>query len=216
MNKNHKFVLPDRSWSTESTEEEFPITEEDWKLDDAYFRDLYEKSLTELIQEGYLEGEVDRIGVRTLPVGLLSWWRELVDRESKLSLSKLQRISINHGLSIAAHDRRIKEVVVLYREKRKLARDTGDKQLVKILEEKGGSLNFSFEAKYSTSIGIVKRAEGPLAAFSAALGVPITKLILYLSTLSMMTLPESGWKRMLREEVNLFWKYIEQRAKTLR
>ncbi|GAG13858.1 unnamed protein product, partial [marine sediment metagenome] len=91
MNKNQKYISLDESsdWSTE--EEEFPASEEAWNLDNAYFKNLYEEPLSKLIQEGYPESEVDRIGVRTLPVSLLSWWRELADQESKLSLSKLQR-----------------------------------------------------------------------------------------------------------------------------
>ena len=149
-------------------------------------------------------------------VGLLSWWRDVVNEEGDISLSKLQRITINHGLSIASHDQRIKEVMKLYRNKIRQARDTRDKQLIKLLEEKGGTLNFVSEVKYPTSVGLVKWTEGPLSALSAALGVPITKLIVYLSLMSMMTLERCGWKEMLIEDIELFWKYVDQRTKALK
>jgi hypothetical protein len=198
-------------WSVEEDDS----TEGDWQLEDRYFRDLYKQSLKELIGTGYLDSEETRTGVKTFPVGLLSWWRDMVHAKDKLSLSKLQRISINHGLSIAAHDTRIKEVMSLYTYKMREARDKRDKQLTKTLEEKGGTLNFIAEAKYPTSVGLVKRAEGPLSALSAALGIPITKLIIYLSMLSMMTLASCGWKEMLQEDVGMFWRYVEQRKKAL-
>jgi len=70
------------------------------------------KSLRELIMEGYLTSEETRTGVRTFPVGLISWWRDVVNEVGDISLSKLQRVSINHGVSIASHDARIKEVMV--------------------------------------------------------------------------------------------------------
>jgi hypothetical protein len=195
--------------------EEDDFVEGDWELEDDYFRDLYQQSLKALLGVGYLDSEVTRTGVRTFPVGLLSWWRDVVHSKDKLSLSKLQRISINHGLSIAAHDPRIKEVMKLYTSKMREARDKRDKQLAKILEEKGSALNYVAESQYQTSVGLVKRVEGPLSALSAALGIPITKLIIYLSMLSMMTLASCGWKEMLKEDVEMFWRYVEQRKKAL-
>ena len=203
-------------WTPEDDDTTTKTEKDAWNLEDAYFRGLYEKSLNDLLREGYLEAEETRTGVRNFPVGLLSWWRDVVHQEDNLSLSKLQRISINHGVSIASHDLRIKEVVNLYSSKMREARDRRDKQLTKVLEEKGGSLNFISEAKYSTSVGLVKRTEGPLSALSAALGIPVTKLIIYLSLLSMMTLGDCGWKEMLKDDIQMFWKYINQRKKTLK
>lgn len=204
------------TWTPEDDDDTATEVDKDaWNLEDAYFKGLYEKSLNDLLREGYLEAEETRTGVKTFPVGLLSWWRDVVHQEDNLSLSKLQRVSINHGISIAAHDSRVKQVVRLYTSKMREARDKRDKQLTKVLEEKGGTLNFIAEAKYATSVGLVKRIEGPLSAISAALGLPITKLIIYLSLLSMMTLGNCGWKEMLKEDVEMFWKYVEQRKKSL-
>ncbi len=206
------------AWIPEDDNDATADTNDDksaWNLEDTHFKGLYQKSLNDLLREGYRDGEETRTGVRTFPVGLLSWWRDSVNQENNLSLSKLQRISINHGLSIAAHDARVKQVMKLYGAKMREARDKRDKQLTKILEEKGGTLNFVSEAKYPTSVGLLKRIEGPLSAMSAALGLPITKLIIYLSLLSMMTLGDCGWKEMLKEDVEMFWKYVETRRKSL-
>lgn len=201
------------NWETEN---ENLFSAGHWQLKDAEIRALYAKSLRELIKVGYSAGEETRTGVRSFPVGLLSWWRDVVNEEGNISLSKLQRITINHGISIASHDSRINEVIKLYRDKIREARDSRDKQLIKMLEEKGGTLNFIAEVKYPTSVGLMKWAEGPIAAISAALGIPVTKLIIYLSLMSMMTLEPCGWKEMLKEDMELFWKYVDQRAKALK
>jgi hypothetical protein len=200
------------NWETEN--EDF-LPEGLWQLEDAELRDLYEKPLRELITIGYCAGEESRIGVRSFPTALLSWWRD-VSNEKGISLSKLQRITINHGISIASHDLRIKEVMKLYTSKIREAKNKRDRQAIKVLEEKSGTLSFISEMKYATSVGLMKWAEGPISAISATLGLPVTKLIIYLSLLSMMTLEECNWKEMLKEELELFWKYVEQRAKTLR
>lgn len=200
------------SWETEN--ENF-LHEEDWQLEKAQIKDLYKQPLRELLHFGYYGGEETRTGVKTFPIGTLSWWRDVAN-QAGISLSKLQRITINHGISICSHDDRIKEVRRLYTSKVRQARNGRDKQLVKTLEEKGGTLNFVSETKYATSVGLLKQSEGPIASISAALGLPVTKLIIYLSLLSMMTLEQCGWKDMLKEDMELFWKYVEQRAKTLR
>lgn len=188
-----------------------------WQLEEAHIEDLYNQPLSKLLKLGYhgYGGEETRTGVKTLPIGLLSWWRDIANQEN-ISLSKLQRISINHGISICAHNERIKEVMRLYLAKIREARNKRDKQATKALEEKGGTLNFISESKYATSVGLLKQSEGPIASISAALGLPVTKLIIYLSLLSMMTLEYCGWKDMLKEDVELFWKHVEQRAKMLR
>lgn len=219
-NSNRSLNLPEDEGESKSstwdTEDEQHASKFSWEPEKAELHELYNKSLRELIKVGYSAGEETRTGVRSFPVGLLSWWRDVIAEEGDISLSKLQRITINHGMSIASYDQRIKEVMKLYRNKIRQARDTKDKQLIKLLEEKGGALNFISEVKYPTSVGLMKWAEGPVSAISAALGIPITKLIIYLSLMSMMTLEPCGWKEMLREDIELFWKYVDQRAKALK
>lgn len=207
--------VPKKSEDNREANSKNLASESSWQLEEAEFKNLYKRPLRELIKQGYCVSEETRTGVKTFPIGLLSWWRDVANQEN-ISLSKLQRVSINHGISICSHDERIKEVISLYRKKLWQARNGRDKQLTKTLEEKGGTLSYISETKYATSVGLIKRAEGPISAISAALGLPVTKLIIYLSLLSMMTLEHCGWKDMLKEDVELFWKYVEQRAKTLR
>ena len=85
------------TWSPEEDNPTGGVANSTLNLEDAYFKNLYQKSLNSLLKEGYLDSEETRTGVRNIPVGLLSWWRDVVHQESNLSLSKLQRISINHN-----------------------------------------------------------------------------------------------------------------------
>ncbi len=176
--------------------------------------DLYSSDLNELIRKGYMDSDTDRVPVRTFPVGLLSWWRELA-RKKHVSVSKIQRVSIGHGLSIAFHDPRIKDILKLYAERVDAAKKKHDRLAMKILEEKLSPLTFVNQVSSLTTIGSLKKLEAPLGAMSSALELPESKLLIYLSLLSMETLKDQDWWHMMQEEVDVFWRHVENRKRVL-
>ena len=176
--------------------------------------ELYSSNLNDLIRRGYMDSEPDRVSVRTFPVGLNSWWRELA-RKRHVSVSKIHRVTIAHGLSIASHDPRVKDVLKLYFERVEAAKNRHDKLAMKILEEKRDSLTFINQVSALTTIGCLKRLEAPLGAMSSALELPESRLLLYLSLLSLETLGDLLWWQMMEEEVAMFWQYVENRKRVL-
>ena len=176
--------------------------------------DLYDSDLNAHIRKGYMDSDVDRMSVRTFPVGLLSWWRELA-RKKHVSVSKIQRVSIGHGLSIAYHDPKITDILKLYAERVEAAKKKRDNLAMKILEEKTGPLTFVNQVSSLTTIGSLKKLEAPLGAMSSALDLPESKLLIYLSLLSLATLKDTEWWPMMREEVEVFWKHIDNRTRVL-
>ena len=188
--------------------------EEDWEADLSAFPP-HTLPLNKALEMGYPGKGDDRLPVREFPTGIILRWRELRDKGGKHSLSRIQRVSIAHGLSIAYHDERIKEVVKLYRQRAKEAKNDHDESTIKILEEKGAPFSFIKSSTYPTSIGITEEIEGPLSSLAAALGIPVSKMAVYLSLLSLMTLEDESWEKIFRKEVDHFWNCVEARRNFL-
>lgn len=219
MSQKSDWILEEPDNEAESKQaneiQDSKITTDGFDYDLSISGHLYSKSLDEVIKYGYVGSNVTRTGVGTFPVGLISWWRDIANNHG-FSLSKVQRITIMHGLSICAHDPRIKEVRKLYIAKAKEAQETRDKIAIKVLEEKGETLHFLNDTKLSTSIGLTEDIEGGLSSISAALGIPNTKLALYVAVMSLMTLKPCGWTDILKEDLEIFWRHVEKRIKILR
>lgn len=197
-------------WSTEDEE-----IGDSWKLDDAEIKKLYEKTLDELIELGYAEGQVSRIPIRSFPLGLRSWWNYVINVKSDLSLSKLHRITFSHGLSIVYRHQDIKEMTKLYYQKLGEAERNNDQQMIKILEDKVSPSGFMSKQDYSTSVGSLSRLDGPIARLTTIIGMPTSRLVLFLSIESMMTLKDSKWKNLLESEHGLFWRCVRDRLNQL-
>jgi len=210
-----------QNWDT--TEDEEPDEagfEPEWEVEDALESpwvleqgEIFDKPLDDLLDDYYDNSGASRTGIKSLPVGLLTYWRRLKARKKK-SLKTIQYHNSRHGYMIAIHNERVKALVKAYTTKCKEAEANSDVVALRQLEQKNDAVEFVNPMKYATSIVLPKDMEGAISSLSAAIGISNVKLYCWLCALSLMTLKsDSGFKKVLAKEIEQFWSIIEKRLK---
>lgn len=213
--------FPKQNWdTTENEDEDEAGFETEWEAEDALESPwvleqgaIFDKPLDELLDDYYDKTEASRTGIKSLPVGLLTYWRRLKARKKK-SLKTIQYHNSRHGYMIAIHDERIKSLVKAYTAKCNEAESNSDVVALRQLEQKNDAVEFVNPMKFATSIVLPKDMEGAISSLSAAIGISNVKLYCWLCALSLMTLKSnSGFKKVLAQEIEQFWSIIEKRLK---
>lgn len=226
----------DESYDEEEAFDEHEATGGDltsfWDCEVGWVKNVHLMSLDDLRKIGYPDvnanpksstlgsGEkpLGSTGLNVTPSGLSIIWSDLAESWN-MSVAKVQRITICHGLCLWARDSWFTELDKMHRKVRKLMRGVPD---AKILDEfTTSSLIYSHNptaAKRGGSIAYLTNRLGMVAKVDARLGVPQTTALIELSIASIMTLKSrklGRWLITIKPEYDSFRAYGEKRRQAL-
>lgn len=203
-----------------------------WDTEAGWVKDAYLIPLDELRKIGYPDvltnpgkatlgsGEkpLGSTGLDVTPKGLFVVWNDLAESWN-MSLAKIQRITLCHGLCIYAKDPWYIDLYRTFRKTNKLVRGTTNLACLDELET--SSLIYNYPAKRNKrggSMGFLTNRLGMVSKVDARLAVPQTTAFVELSIASIMTLQRrvlGKWKETLRPEYDSFREYGIKRKNIL-
>jgi len=190
------------------------LGEQTWELEEE-IRELYNKSLDDLLEKSYPEGDTQRIGVRYLPTGLMSWLKETAKKYPHCSLSKVQKATTAHGASILFHDERMKDLIGIYNDKWNRVKRSKSRTDLAVLE-RSQTIQFVSPLSRHTTIATLARTTGYTSSLADVLGIRVNTFILYLALLSLNSLvKKSDLKDITQEEIERFWIHVRRRKEDL-
>ena len=203
-----------------------------WDLEAGWVKDVHLLSLDELQKIGYpdvhtspnrteLSSGEKALGITGLdvtPSGLVEIWRDIADSWN-MSVAKVQRISICHGICIFAKDENYVNLQKLYRKTTRLMRGSTDPKMLDALEDSALTYQYNPKrAKKGGSVSYLTNRLGTVAKIQHTLGLAQTQTFCELSIASIMTIKsrELGrWKLTLAEECKGFNDHKERRRAAL-
>jgi len=172
------------------------------------------KKLRDLKLYGLTKGDIDLIPVRSIPSSLKLWWKYFQEVDD-MNLMQLQVSSTTQGLLLYLKDRRIYELVRLWRVLSERARKRHDRDAGQALETKS-KLDYQKQTSYTGTIKSLQEIEGMMGSFMDATGLDQGKAYIFCMMRAFGEAGDEDYNITFKGEMKHFWDHIKDRITLFR
>lgn len=194
---------------------DFSDESDEWKLETPSLDDMtLEHVLDEKESKRDKEQPNGLISLRVTTPGFRAMMRDIA-KSYRMSWSHLGRLCLKHGAAILAADPRMVKLTKITIKISSKAMDSGDPEALSTLD-RTNQFDFLRSTPTRTTLSVIWWVHGSLSELADVCGVQVPKLAVIAVFASLLTLPnERGYRDILRQEIDAFWRMVERRTREL-